>query len=245
MLSMRQTNWRLTILQVEIQRADHHIQMRCCARILRSSEGKLDNAAHKRTRFWPVSRLSMQKKTDDELRAEIRAEAHRYAQAQVYSLQNEFTDVSEKLEIESWFQLPTVCAGYAFLAGSFLYARGLLDAWQLFGIACGADLLVAIVCWFAYNRNWVVPAFMILRFPVLSWSLHFIVAIWFFAHSRHWLGGIVLASLFTGHLPFGFPSITFYKLVTLRYAMNPKYAFLKHFYAKRYPFESSAGNVER
>ena len=182
----------------------------------------------------------MQTKTDEELRAEIRAEAHNYAQAQVYSLQNEFTDVSEKFEIECWYQLPTECAGYAFLAGAFMYASGVLAGWQLLGLTCSVDFVASLLCWFGYSRSWVIPVFLKLRSRLLSWSLHFIVAIWFFSHARYWLGGFVLLSLFTGHLPFGLPSMIFYQTMTRRYGMHPKYAFLKHFYGKSYPFESSA-----
>ncbi|HEY1848762.1 MAG TPA: hypothetical protein VGG37_06125, partial [Opitutaceae bacterium] len=122
--------------------------------------------------------------------AEVRRKAYSFADAQVYSLQNEYTTVAEKLEIECWHQLPSLCASYAFLTFNLISPN---RPWWSYGFANGIDLAITMLCWFAYSRAWVVPVFIKLRHWAPLWGLHIAGAIWLFMHSKILIGVLVLA----------------------------------------------------
>jgi len=181
----------------------------------------------------------MEQRPDSEIKAEIHEQARKDADASVYTLGNVFTTTEEKLEIERWYQLPSEVAAYTFLVGLFYYASGFLTGLYLYILANGAGILAAAFCWFAYSRVLVGALFSLLANRIISWGAHLGVAFWFISQSRPWLGGFALLSLFTGGIPFAIGATFFYQIVTRRYRMHPKYAFLKHFYARSYPFESN------
>jgi hypothetical protein len=161
------------------------------------------------------------------------------AHASVYMLGNPFTTIEEKLEIERWYQLPIDIAGFSFLAGLFYYATGAVTGWQLFLAANAIGIVVAMFCWFTYSRVLVASLFALFGNSLVSWAVHLGVAAWFFTHSRPWLGGFAIANQLTGGMALSLGAMFFYQLVTRRYRIHPKYAFLKHFYGKTYPFESN------
>lgn len=161
------------------------------------------------------------------------------AHASAYMLGNPFTTIEEKLEIERWYQLPMDIAGFSFLAGLFYYAGGAVTGWQLFLAANAVGIVAAMFCWFTYSRGLVAFLFLLLHNSLVSWVIHLGVATWFFTHSRPWLGCFAIANQLTGGIAFSIGAMLFYHLVTRRYRIHPKYAFLKHFYGKSYPFESN------
>lgn len=161
------------------------------------------------------------------------------ADASVYTIGNAFTTTEEKIEIERWYQLPMDIGGYSFLVGLFYYANGEISGLQLFLAANLVGIVAAMFCWFAYSRVLVAALFALLGSSRVSWAVHLGVAAWFFFHSHPWLGGFAIANQFTGGMAFSVGAMFFYQLVTRRYRIHPKYAFLKHFYGKTYPFENN------
>ncbi len=181
----------------------------------------------------------MDPSTDPRITPEMVERAQNDADASVYTLGNPFTTTEEKLEIERWYQLPMDLGGYSFLAGLFYYGSGDLTGWQLFLAANVVGIVAAMFCWFAYSRVLVASLFVLFGSSLVSWAVHLGVAAWFFTHSRPWLGGFALANQFTGGMAFSVGAMLFYQVITRRYRIHPKYAFLKHFYAKTYPFENN------
>ena len=176
----------------------------------------------------------------EDMATELRSEVRRNAVATHYALDNPFTSQEEKLEIESWYQLPIEIASHTLLITSVLWAYSYTSGWIAYGSAALAGVLVATLLWSLYARSWVVPLFIVVRLPVVGWMLHLGIAAWL-AVEGHWGPAILIATnrLLLG-IPAGVLASFTNQLLSRRYGMHPKYAFLKHFYGKSYPFEQIA-----
>jgi len=162
--------------------------------------------------------------------------ARKHAESSLYTMTNPYTTTEEKIEIEAWYQLPVELAGHAFLFTTVAWAFGILGGWAAYGIAVLVGIISAIVIWLAYSRS-IIPVFLIIRLPYVGWLIHLGISIWL-AASGHWLPAIFLfLNRLLFFLPVGFPVAFVNQVLTFKYKIHPKYAFLKRFYGKEYPFE--------
>ncbi|MCO5043800.1 MAG: hypothetical protein M9935_00775 [Kiritimatiellae bacterium] len=162
--------------------------------------------------------------------------ARKHAERSVYTLGNSYTTIDEKLEIESWYQLPLELAGHTYLITTIFWALGTIGGFVAYVIAVAVGILSAIFIWVAYSRAFI-PLFMVVRLPYIGWFVHLGVAVWL-GISGHWLPCIfVVLNRLLFFMPVSFPAMITNQVLTAGYQMHPKYAFLKHFYGKQYPFE--------
>jgi hypothetical protein len=172
-----------------------------------------------------------------ETRESIRQSAKKYAEAQVYTLNNSYTTKEEKLEIEVWYQTPIVITGYVFTVACFFWSRGWISGWHAFLITAAAGVIVPTSMWLAYRPGLFFALFMVLDIPVLNWAIPLAVAAWII-FSGHWLEGSLLAvNTALLKLPTGVVPIVANQFLTCRSGMNPKYGLLKCKHGKLYPFE--------
>lgn len=168
---------------------------------------------------------------------DIHVRASKAAEGNVYTMTNPYTTSEEKVEIESWYQLPFNTAAWAFIIDCLLWAQGTLNWWQAYMFAAGIGIVTTLWTWFLYSKKTVFVLNMILGFPIIKWLVPIGFAVWL------WIGGSSTQAMFlVGNLvllyfPVAFPSVFLNQILSGKYRMHPKYAFLKHIYDKEYPFE--------
>jgi hypothetical protein len=152
-------------------------------------------------------------------------------------MSNPYTTRDEKVEIESWYQLPIHISGIAYIVACLFWAQDIISGWHAFFGAFAVGVLAAVTIWFVYVRKLVFGLCMLLNFPVVGWLIHLGVAGWL-GFSGSWTQAAFLAGnrLFF-LMPVGYGAILANQILTVKYKMHPKYAALKHFYGKTYPFE--------
>jgi len=161
------------------------------------------------------------------------------ARKRAYSLTNPYTTEHEKVEIETWYQLPVDLAGITYIVTCVLWARGAIGGWQAYLIALGVGVVAAIALWIAYPKRVAFLLKVLIGCPVL-W-------LWILPHAGFaaWLaftGAWTQAAFLTGNclllkIPVGLGAVITNQVLASQYRMHPKYAFLKHTYGKVYPFE--------
>lgn len=83
---------------------------------------------------------------------------------------------------------------------------------------------------------------MLTNFPVVRWLIHLGFAAWLYFTGSQIQAIFVAANCLLLLIPVGFGAILANEILTKKYKMHPKYAFLKHIYGKTYSFESSSEN---
>jgi len=175
--------------------------------------------------------------SNDPVAQKIHIEAHKAAERNVYTLTNPYTTREEKVAIESWYQLPINISGIAYILTCLFWSWGSISFWEAYFIAVAVGVLTAVILWFMYIRKLVFGLSMLLDFPLVGWIIHLGFAAWL-GFSGSWTQAIFIAGnrlLFL--LPVGFGAIIANQKLASKYPMHPKYAFLKRFYGKTYPFE--------
>ena len=157
----------------------------------------------------------------------------------VYSMNNPHTTEDEKVEIEVWYQLPIDLSGIAYIISCLFWARGDINGYQAYAISFSTGILTAVVVWFIYVKRIVFGLEMLINFPVVSWLIHLGFALWLY-FTGSWMQAIFITfNRLLLLIPVGFGAVLSNQILTLKYKMHPKYAFLKHVYGKTYSFESS------
>lgn len=169
---------------------------------------------------------------------EVQNQAQKTKDRHVYLTTNSYTTTDEKVEIEAWYQLPIDLAGFAFDMGCLFWARGNIGGWHAYAISFAVGILTAVTLWFVYVKRIVFGLSMLTNFPVIRWLIHFGFAAWLVL-TGSWVQGVLVAlNCLLLLIPVGWGAILANQILTLRYKMHPKYAFLKHVYGKEYSFES-------
>ena len=162
----------------------------------------------------------------------------------VYSKINTYTTINEKVEIEAWYQLPIDLAGLAFDVSCLFWAHGDINGWYAYTISFAVGILTAVTVWFVYVKQVVFGLSILTNFPVVRWIIHIGFAAWlYFTEARIQAIFVAVNCLFL-LMPVGFGAILANEILTKKYKMHPKYAFLKHIYGKTYPFESNSENEQ-
>jgi hypothetical protein len=159
------------------------------------------------------------------------------AQKHAYSLTNPYTTQDEKVEIQVWYQLPVDLAGIAYIATCVIWSRGDITGWQAYVMAFAVGVAASIVLWVVYAKRIVFAVKVLVGSPGVWVVPHIGVAAWL-AFTGAWTQAAFLAgNCVLLELPVGLGAILANQILTSRYRMHPKYAFLKHVYGKVYPFE--------
>jgi len=155
-----------------------------------------------------------------------------------YSMDNIHTTRDEKVEIEAWYQLPVDMSGIVFDLSCLFWVRGNITGWHVYAISSAAGILTAIAVWFVYVKKMVFALEMLLNFPVVRWLIHLVFAAWL-CLTGAWIQAIFVAcNCLLLLMPVGIGAMLTNQMLTSKYEMHPKYAFLKHIYGKIYSFES-------
>ena len=172
----------------------------------------------------------------DSVAKEIHIQAKKAHERNAYSMTNTHTTVDEKVEIEAWYQLPVDVAGVAYIASCQFWAWGYISGWHAYVISFAVGILTAVTVWFVYVKRIVFGLEMLLNFPVVRWLIHLGFALWLY-FTGSWIQAIfIVCNCLLLLIPVGFGAILSNEILTSRYKMHPKYAFLKHVYGKTYSF---------
>jgi hypothetical protein len=154
-----------------------------------------------------------------------------------YSLNNPYTTEDEKVEIETWYQLPVDMSAIAFIACCLLWARGSIAGWQAYAIAFAVGVFTAVGIWIAYVKRIVFALKVLFGSPVV-WVFMDLGVAACLAFTKQWTQAVFLAgNALLCRIPVGVGAIITNGILTSRYGMHPKYAFLKRVYGKAYPFD--------
>lgn len=154
-----------------------------------------------------------------------------------YDLNNLYTTRAEKLEIESWFQLPCDVAGHAYAVCSVLWAIGNISGWEAYWISCGIGMLTASIVWVLYFPKAIILLAMIARAPYVGVITHLAVVVWLAIHKEWKPAALLLINTITFQMLTNFPVMMLNKLFTIRHRLHQKYALLKIKHGKVYDFE--------
>ena len=159
-------------------------------------------------------------------------------ESKIYDLNNSFLSLNEKIQIESWFQLPGNVMVYAFWIISILSIFYPISLFYIFSISVIFNIVVGFINWYFYNRKLVTTLGLSIFHPYVETVIGIVVAIFLFIN-----GALLLAvvSLFVGN--FGFLllelHIVLYSFLARKYGIHPKYVFAKKQFARKFPFEES------
>ncbi len=164
-------------------------------------------------------------------------EAKKAAERNVYTMSNPYTTREEKVEIESWYQLPFNTGAWAYLIGCVLWAQGVLNGWEAYFLASGVGIATALFTWFLYSKKTVFILSMSFGFPGIKLVVLLGVAVWLWISGAYTQSIFLIANLVLLGFPVALLSLLVNQMLSKKYHMHPKYAFLKRVYHKRYSFE--------
>lgn len=160
----------------------------------------------------------------------IKLHAAAYAEATVYSMNNNYLTKFQKALVEGIYQTPIGIFNYALLGYlAFVEPFGYLHA---FLIAAVFNIVVAFLVWFAAN-----PTIAKLGFICAGTAATIIDLILsgYLAYKGDWIGfGLGVACAF-GILSLVTPSLHLYAMLSSK--LNPKYQIAKKLFGTRFPFE--------
>ena len=163
--------------------------------------------------------------------------------AQFYSINNPYLNLSQKVEVMCWYCLPGNFMRYTFM-GLAIYSVFHPLWWGLFLIApVLVNIVISILNWHFYYR----PISLFLGYTVfytfIDLAITVAVSVFLWNHGRWLLGIISLLGSF-GIFVFLELHILLYGRWSRRYQMNPQYAFFKRFYNMTFPFEENQEKLD-
>jgi hypothetical protein len=180
---------------------------------------------------------SMTNQTTEEIRDEIARKAAAHAEANVYSLNNQYLTPDEKQEVELWFQLPGNVMLWVFVATAVYSVVVEPLPWsKIIGIPLTANVVVGLLNWYAYNKNFIYKLYLTFLHSWILYLVGFGAAAFLFYKGAIALAIISLVAPF-GLLAFAEPHLYLYSILAKKYRMHPKFAFFKKQYGRTFPFE--------
>lgn len=168
--------------------------------------------------------------SDNVVSGRIHRHAVAYAEAQTYSLNNNYLTKAQKAQVEAVCQFPIGLFGYLLLGHlAFAEPQSYLTAF-IFAAACSA--VVAIPWWYMANTTIAKAGFLFAGGVTTVIELGFAV---YLGYHGYWPAvGIAVASAL-GLLVMIAPSMWIYSLLSRN--MNPKYRIAKKLFGVNFPFE--------
>jgi len=167
----------------------------------------------------------------------IKEKVEKNTEANVYNLNNSYLTSDEKIDVESWFQLPGNVMTYIFYIVAIWSTYESLSWLWIIGIPIILNIIIGIFNWYLYNRKIIRILGLTLFHPYVVGFLGIIAGIFLFLKSQILLA---VVSVFAGIFSFFFLEvhILLYSLLAGKYHMHPKYVFFKRFYGRKFPFEN-------
>ena len=122
-------------------------------------------------------------------------------ESKIYDLNNSFLSQDEKVQVESWFQLPGNIMEYVFWTMSILSIFYPISLFYIFGISIIFNIVVGLVNWHFYNRKLVTTLGLSIFHPYVETVVGIVVAIFLFIKGSLLLAGL---SIFVGIFGFLF-----------------------------------------
>ncbi len=159
------------------------------------------------------------------------------ANSAVYTANNPYLCAEEKLEVAMWFTVPSNFTTYC-LFGTATYAATNSLSWlALFGIPLIVNTFFGLVNWVWYSKSLIKVLYMTL-FSRLMLLVARTACFIYLLSKGNYLLAIVVVLLSLGLQPLFEPNIWIIdNYFGRKYDMNPQYAFFKHFYGRKFPFE--------
>lgn len=159
-------------------------------------------------------------------------------ESKIYDLNNSFLSQDEKVQVESWFQLPGNIMEYVFWTMSILSIFYPISLFYIFGISIIFNIVVGLVNWHFYNRKLVTTLGLSIFHPYVETVVGIVVAIFLFIKGSLLLAGL---SIFVGIFGFLFLElhILLYSILARRYKIHPKYVFAEKYLSHKFSSEES------
>lgn len=170
---------------------------------------------------------------------EVARRAHREAERRVYTLDNKYLSQEDKVEVETWFQLPGEAMLLTFLGFAAWSAFHPIPLLWLIGAPLLVNIVLAAVEWWWYPRTFVLTVGMLCSPPVM-WLVTIVGVATLALRGRYMfaaigmLGQVGLLAVIEPHM------YLFSVLADSRYNMHPKYAYFRRFYGRCFPFDEPA-----
>jgi len=168
---------------------------------------------------------------------QIFEKANQKARAYSFPLDNPYLTQQEVYEVNFWFQLPINLAFVVFVACAFIKSIFGMAWYGLIGLPIAVDLLSASILWVWYSQRFVFWCYMVLLHNWVLWFLAFVAIAWLLAQGMWQLAILVLFTNLVLKVPLFGWHLLLYALFSRSYGMNPRYAFFKKFYSRKFPFE--------
>lgn len=170
----------------------------------------------------------------------IRKSAMQFAEANIYRMDNPYLNQFQKLEVELWFQFPSIVAFTTLCGLLIINSFHLMEIYKIIGIPVAVEIFLSIVNWYFYeyfdriNRVF----FITIGHNIIQWIISLItISILCYNGYYFWATFIFLGKL--GLIGILSPSTLIFIILSKKYKMHPKYAFFKMYYGDVFPFEEN------
>ena len=161
------------------------------------------------------------------------------AEAELDPLNSQYLNLSEKLEVQMWYNFPDSVTVWAFLIAATYSIYNPLSLKEMICIPLVTNVIVFLLNWFFYSKKFI----QILSLTILHNWIQYLAGlgavVFLFSHGAIILGIIALLSPF-GVLIIVSPSTYFNHVLTKKYRMHPKFVFFKLKYGYEFPFEKDS-----
>ena len=162
--------------------------------------------------------------------------AHYRAEANIYSLNNEYLNEENKLEVEMWFQLPGNVLLFVFWSMSIIYIYEPFHWLYFLLIPMSVDLFIGIICWLIYPKKLILILYLSVFHSIVLTIIAVAVFIFLLINGYYLLSILVLVARI-GFIATLEPHLLLYTILSKKYKMHAKYAFFKKHYNFMFPFE--------
>jgi hypothetical protein len=175
----------------------------------------------------------MTDRNDEDVKVRIHQAAAKYAEANVYSMNNPYLSRWQKALVEAWFQFPIGVFSYILMGHLAVYSYQYVDAFIAAYVIASA---ISLMARYVQLPDGVLVA---LGFAFAGWvetavSLAFLG---FFVYERAWGATAISVACATGLISAVAPSMHLYTLLRSPRGMNAKYGFAKSRFGISFPFE--------
>lgn len=173
---------------------------------------------------------------DNEIQEQIKEIAYNRAEANVYSLNNNYVDYDDKQKLEMWFQLPGNIMVLTFWILTILYVFEQFHWFYFFIIPMTINIIVGLINWVKYFEKFINVLYLTILHSIMLTAIAIGISIYLFISGYIILGILVILSRFGVFTLLEF-HMFLYSGLSRKYRMHPKYVFLKKYYGYEFPFE--------
>jgi hypothetical protein len=166
------------------------------------------------------------------------------AEALIYSLNNSYLTLSQKTEVEMWYQLPGYVMIWIFIIMAITSVYIPLTWFVIVGVSLTVNFLVGIINWYFYNKKLIFFLYLSVLHRFVIYLICFSTAGFLIYHGALVLAIVPLLAPF-GLLSIVEPHIYIYSFIGQKQRLHPKYLFFKKRYGMTFSFEHAEKLAER